>query len=135
MSVLKGGCLCGAIRYEVNSEPLFSGFCHCRDCQRTTGTGHCCYMIFDRADVTMSGAGRGYETRAENGNPSVRYFCETCGSQVYGSGPPDDPRVSIYAGTLDDPSVFQPTDAIFTRSRHEWDRSALVLGECEALPG
>ena len=135
MDAMTGGCLCGAIRYELKAQPLFSGFCHCRDCQRSTGTGHCCYMIFGRADVTMSGAGRGYETRAANGNPSIRYFCETCGSQVYGSGPPDDPRLSIYAGTLDDPSVFQPTDAIFTRSRHEWDRSALVLGECEALPG
>jgi hypothetical protein len=92
-------------------------------------------MIFDREDVAVSGTCRGYETRAENGNPSIRYFCETCGSQIFGSGPPGDPRLSIYAGTLDDPSVFRPTDAIFTRSRHEWDRSALSLEECEALPG
>ncbi|WVT72799.1 GFA family protein [Sinorhizobium chiapasense] len=135
MSVMNGGCLCGAIRYEAKGQPLYSGCCHCRDCQRATGTGHCCYMIFDRADVTISGACRAYEKRAENGNPSIRYFCETCGSQLFGSGPPGDPRLSIYAGTLDDPSVFQPTDAIFTRSRHEWDRSALSLEECEALPG
>ncbi|HEV7316992.1 MAG TPA: GFA family protein [Ensifer sp.] len=135
MGIMKGGCLCGAVRYEAKGMPLFSGFCHCRDCQRATGTGHCCYMIFDRTDVTISGTCRSYEKLAENGNPTIRYFCEICGSQLFGSGPPDDERWSIYAGTLDDLSVFQPTDAIFTRSRHEWDRSVLTLDECEALPG
>lgn len=132
---MKGGCLCGAIRYETRRAPSYSGFCHCRDCQRITGTGHCCYMIFDRSDVIATGSYRSYQTVAANGNISVRHFCGTCGSQIFGSGLPDDGRLTIYAGTLDDLSAFNPTDAIFTRSRPEWDRSAMALEECEALPG
>lgn len=132
---MKGGCLCGAIRYETKRAPSYSGFCHRRDCQRVTGTGHCCYMIFDRSDVIATGDYRSYRTVAANGNISVRHFCDTCGSQIFGSGLPDDGRLTIYAGTLDDLSEFKPTDAIFTRSRPEWDRAAMALQECEALPG
>jgi hypothetical protein len=134
MSGIKGGCLCGAVRYEAKRPPLYSGFCHCRDCQRATGTGHCCYMMFSRADVDVTGELSAFETRAENGNPSIRYFCPTCGSQIFGSGPPDDDRWTVYAGTLDDTSLFEPTNAVFTRSRPHWDRSAHCMDEYETLP-
>jgi hypothetical protein len=132
---MKGGCLCGAVRYETKRLPLHSGFCHCRDCQRVTGTGHCCYMIFSRADVDVSGELRAYGKLAENGNATIRYFCPICGSQIFGSGPPHDDRWTVYAGTLDDASLFEPTDAVFTRSRPPWDRLAIRLDECETLPG
>ncbi|WP_373413611.1 GFA family protein [Ensifer aridi] len=111
MSGMKGGCLCGAVRYEAKRAPLYSGFCHCRDCQRATGTGHCCYMMFSRADVDVTGELRAYEKLAENGNVTIRYFCPTCGSQIFSSGPD---RWTVYAGTLDDMSLFEPTNAVFT---------------------
>ncbi|ASY57672.1 MULTISPECIES: GFA family protein [Sinorhizobium] len=132
---MKGGCLCGAVRYEAKGPPIYSGFCHCRDCQRATGTGHCCYMIFSRADVEFTGELKPYSKFAENGNVTLRHFCVTCGSQIFGSGPLEDDRWTVYAGTLDDPSLFTPTDAVFTRSRQAWDRLAIVLDECETLPG
>ncbi|WEX77073.1 GFA family protein [Sinorhizobium numidicum] len=131
---MKGGCLCGAVRYEAKRAPLYAGFCHCRDCQRVTGTGHSCYIIFSRSDVDFAGELRAYEKFAENGNVTVRHFCAACGSQIFSSGPPDDDRWTIYAGTLDDTSLFEPADAVFTRSRPHWDRLALQLDECETLP-
>ncbi len=134
MSGRKGGCLCGAIRYETKGLPLYSGFCHCRDCQRATGTGHCCYMIFSRVDVHVSGELRAFQKLAENGNITIRHFCPNCGSQIFSSGPPDDDRWTVYAGTLDDTSLFEPTHAVFTRSRPHWDRGAIKLDECETLP-
>lgn len=130
---MKGGCLCGAVRYETKSPPLHSGFCHYRDCQKITGTGHCCYMIFERGDVTVSGVTRTYTMAGRDGD-TIRYFCETCGSQIFGSGPPESPRWSIYAGTLDDPEEFQPTDAVFIRSRRHWDHVKIPVNEHQTLP-
>ncbi|MCZ4091427.1 GFA family protein [Sinorhizobium psoraleae] len=131
MSGMKGGCLCGAVRYEAKGSPIYSGFCHCRDCQRATGTGHCCYMIFSCADVDVTGELRAYEKLAENGNVTIRHFCPTCGSQIFSSGAD---RWTVYAGTLDDMSLFEPTNAVFTRSRPHWDRLAVGLEEYETLP-
>ena len=52
-----GGCACGAIRYSILGEPLFSNHCQCRDCQRESGSGHGSYMTFARAGVTRDGRG------------------------------------------------------------------------------
>ncbi|HVZ30495.1 MAG TPA: GFA family protein, partial [Asticcacaulis sp.] len=51
-----GGCACGAVRYEIAGEPVFSNHCQCRDCQRKSGTGHGSYLTFpDRRAVTLTG--------------------------------------------------------------------------------
>ncbi|MBL0371727.1 GFA family protein [Rhizobium sp. KVB221] len=130
---MKGGCLCGAVRYTTKSEPRFSGFCHCRDCQRATGTGHCCYMIFDRSEVAYTGKIRAYSMIGGSGEETIRYFCETCGSQIFGSGPDSDPRWSIYAGTLDDPSEFAPQNRVNTYVRPWWDHAPLDIPEFEKM--
>ena len=51
-----GGCACGAIRYSIAGEPLFSYHCQCRDCQRESGSGHGSYATFARAGVTVTPA-------------------------------------------------------------------------------
>ena len=132
---MKGGCLCRAVRYETEATPRHQGFCHCRDCQKATGTGHCCYLIFDRNDVEITGKTKSFSVISESGVPTSRHFCETCGSQVFGMGPPEDPRLSIYAGTLDDPELFKPTESIFVRSRRHWDNNSLDMPEYQTLPG
>lgn len=131
---MKGGCLCGAVRYETATKPLYQGFCHCRDCQKATGTGHCCYMIFEIADVTRTGVTKSHTVIADGGLPSRRLFCVECGSIVFGLGTEDDTRMSIYAGTLDDPDAFKPENHIFVRSRRYWDLSGDGLPDYEALP-
>ncbi len=50
-------------------------------------------MIFSRGDVDFSGDLRAYSKFAENGNITIRHFCATCGSQIFGSGPPEDDRL------------------------------------------
>ena len=132
---MKGGCLCGSVRYEASAAPLHSGFCHCRDCQRATGTGHSCYMIFEARDFSHSGELRSYAVVAESGAPSVRHFCPTCGSTVLASGAPGEERWTVFAGTLDDPSEFVPEAAIMTRSRQRWDHVEGELPEFSCMPG
>ena len=132
--MITGGCLCGAVRYEAAGAPLYAGFCHCRDCQRATGTGHSCYMAFLREAVTLRGKTRAYASGPVGGRRGVRHFCPVCGSARVGEPGSAPETINLYAGTLDDPSLFRPTAAIFVRSRPEWDRPAVVLEEFVGHP-
>jgi hypothetical protein len=129
-----GGCLCGAVRYELDGDPIFAGHCHCRDCQKSTGTGHVSVVALPSSAVKMSGKTTAYSVTADSGQVYTRHFCPTCGSLVYGEPAAMPGVMTITAGTLDDSSVFQPQTVIFTRSRPAWDRLDSGLPEFEAMP-
>jgi hypothetical protein len=78
-----GGCACGAIRYEIFGEPVFSNECQCRDCQQESGTGHGSHLTFPRAGVTVTGQARHWDMTADSGNVKTRAFCPDCGAPVY----------------------------------------------------
>ena len=135
-ATMTGGCLCGQVRYEVAGAPAWTAICYCRDCQRASGSGYMPVMGVVRADIRITGETRAYETTAANGGPSTRHFCPTCGSLIFGGveGEPQE-TMSVYVGTLDDPSAFAPKVAIFTRSRQPWDSPIAGATEFEATPG
>ena len=67
-----GGCACGAIRYEIDAEPLLMSDCQCRDCQRISGTGHGSYLSFAGRDkVTLSGEAQCRDATGDSGNVTV----------------------------------------------------------------
>ena len=83
---LTGGCACGAIRYEFAGEPMLSLNCHCRDCQRETGSAYAAIMIVPSADFAVTrGAPRKFELVAERGSIATRWHCGDCGSPLYGA--------------------------------------------------
>jgi hypothetical protein len=53
MAELKGGCLCGAVRYTTTAEPVGSGVCHCRDCQRFTGSAFGALVYVPKETLTI----------------------------------------------------------------------------------
>jgi hypothetical protein len=117
----RGGCRCGAIRYEITAEPMFAGQCQCLDCQHETGGGHASFMAFPADAVKLTGSPRFYEAKADSGNTVGRGFCANCGSPVIGrtSGMPH--MTTISAGSLDDPSAFKPGFVVYTSRGHAWD--------------
>jgi hypothetical protein len=115
-----GGCLCGALRYEASGEPKASGHCYCCDCRKASGSGFIAFMAFPASAVRLTGETRAYESRAANGNTATRNSCPLCHSLVLGGAIGKDSTYNIYAGSLDDPSLFHPTIAVFTRGRPEW---------------
>ena len=129
-----GGCLCGAVRYEIDGEPMFMAHCHCRDCQRATGTGHVSVTGLPRAAVKITGETRAYACNGDSGQPLIRNFCPNCGSLIYSEPTIMQGVINVTAGTLDDPSLFHPQAAIYTRSRPDWDRLQGGLAEFEATP-
>ena len=66
-TIHRGGCRCGAIRYEIAAEPMFAGHCQCLDCQRETGGGHASFMAFPADAVKLTGTPRFYEAKADSG--------------------------------------------------------------------
>ncbi len=132
--MVTGGCLCDAVRYQAEGEPLFAVHCHCRDCQRASGSGYVPVMGMPRAGFTVTGETRGYAREGGSGQMAVRHSCAVCGSLLFGMPEVSPDVVTIYAGSLDDPSVFRPQAVINARSRPPWDVIAGDLPTFESMP-
>lgn len=117
---ITGGCLCGGVRYEARGEPQFSGICCCADCRKASGSSFIPFMGFASDALRFSGKTVQYRSPCFRGGEALRNFCPTCGGLVFGGEAGKDTSHTIYAGSLDDPSIFQPTIAIFTRDRPDW---------------
>lgn len=132
-----GGCACGAIRYECSAEPLLSFNCHCRDCQRASGSAYASILSVPVAAFTLTkGTPKYHRVTGDSGNTLDRGFCPECGSPVvieaqrastYG-------LISLWAASLDDPSWFRPTMDIFVVSAQPWDYMNPALRKLERTP-
>ena len=118
---LTGGCACGAVRYEIAGTPDFSCLSQCRRCQRATGTGHAPGFKIERANLTVTGTLTSHEVEADSGAKVSHQFCPVCGSPVFSSTERFATSCSVYAASLDDPSVFAPEQVIFHDSAQPWD--------------
>ncbi len=70
MTTMSGGCLCGAVRYELSAPALFGGFCHCVDCRKTSSS-HSASMAVPEAALKVTGETRGYSSTGGSGNPVI----------------------------------------------------------------
>ena len=116
-----GQCLCGDIRYSVDVEPAFSGNCHCKDCQRSSGSAFIPAMIFAEKDVVVSGAAKYFESVADSGNKHYRGFCPNCGSQLFAKFSHLPGMLGIKAGSLNDSSRYVPLLDFHVASAAPWD--------------
>lgn len=114
---LKGGCLCGTVRYQIDAGPLVdAGYCHCRLCQRASGAPVMAWLTLpgERFHI-LAGAPVAFRSSPR----AVRRFCGRCGSpltfEVDG-----DPRIDIAATSLDDPTAIAPEYHIWRMSRVPW---------------
>jgi hypothetical protein len=129
-----GGCICGQVRYEINSDAMMSGQCQCRHCQQRSGTGHVSFVVFPKAAMKLTGPIKYHAVKAESGNMSSLGFCPDCGSHITGgtTGFPD--MQAIMVGSLDDPSTFAPQMVAFTKRGHSWDLLDPALPKFPAMP-
>lgn len=118
---LTGGCLCGALRYAFEGEPGAAGWCHCRMCQRSSGTSAQAYVLLPAAGFRYVAGEPAVYASSEHGE---RRFCPVCGSQVEFRDARDAARISLNSGTLDDPSLVPPDRHIWTSSELPWFAAA-----------
>jgi len=117
----KGGCACGAVRYEISGAPVFQNHCQCRDCQQKSGTGHGSYLTFARDGVKLTGAAQHWDIVADSGNVKTRAFCPTCGSPLYLTFKAMPQFMAVHAASLDDPGRFKPQAVTYTSRALAWD--------------
>jgi len=121
MVKVTGGCLCGAIRYEAEGEPMAHAVCFCTDCQKANGGGPTYALIMPRAGFRVTkGEPGSYSIRADSGGNVGRFFCPNCGTMLFSKPASIAHVVPIRAGTLDDPSIYRPNLQIFTASAPPW---------------
>jgi hypothetical protein len=83
-----GGCLCGAVRYECFAAPMRSFKCHCRDCQRTSGSAFLPGMVVPADALKLiRGEPKYYAVTADSGHTVSRGFCPECGRFCLGESP------------------------------------------------
>ena len=121
MTHLTGGCLCGAIRYEISGRPKLAISCHCRDCQYVSGGAPAHAMILLEKDVTITkGTPREHWTTSAKGNRIARLFCETCGTPLFAKNAQHPEYFPVKIGSLDDPSTFHVQANIWVNAAQPW---------------
>ena len=116
----EGGCSCGAVRYRLLSEPLFTHCCHCLSCQRQTGSAFVINLLIETDRVELiAGDPEAVDVPRDDGSSQRVFRCPTCQVAVYSQYGRPEVRF-VRGGTLDEPSQVQPDVHIFTRSKLPW---------------
>jgi hypothetical protein len=116
----EGGCSCGAVRYRLTSDPLFTHCCHCLNCQRQTGSAFVINVLIeaDRVEL-LAGDPQPVDVPRDDGSTQRIFRCPTCQVAVFSEYGRPEVRF-VRAGTLDRPSGIAPDVHIYTRSRLTW---------------
>ncbi len=135
MSTIAGGCACGKIRYEFPSSPIMSVNCHCRDCQRASGSAFAADIIVNAADwKLLCGAPKFFDKKADSGNIVSRGFCSDCGSPLIVTEAVAPDIITINVGSLDDPSWYEPESDWWTKSAQAWDHMNPAIQKFDTQP-
>jgi len=121
-NVLDGGCTCGLVRYRMSSAPLFVHCCHCRWCQRETGSAFVLNALIESERVQLqTGEVEVVDTPSNSGKGQKISRCPKCRIAVWSNyaGAGDALRF-VRVGTLDEPAHCPPDIHIFTASKQPW---------------
>ncbi|OWV70799.1 aldehyde-activating protein [Rhizobium sp. R634] len=109
MKIRTGSCLCGAVAYRVEGEPLRVGLCHCADCRKSSGSAFVFFAVWPRQAFSHSG---------EIATFSGRSFCPICGSRLFCL---QEAAAEIRLGSLDNPPTdLAPDTEIWIKRREPW---------------
>jgi hypothetical protein len=118
---LEGGCACGTVRYRLGSPPMFVHCCHCRDCQRQTGSAFALNALIDADRVLLlSGNAEPIAVPTPSGKPHEIYRCSSCRVALWSIYGGVQKLRFVRVGTLDDAAALKPDVHIYVRSKLPW---------------
>jgi len=113
----EGGCLCGAVRFKAEGEPLNVRICHCRTCQKAMGSPFFARAVFDQRALTVEGD----TGRYPSSEMVDRVFCKTCGTRLFAWR--KNPAVAgVAIAAFDDRNAFAPTEHTWVSDKIDWVR-------------
>ena len=115
-----GGCQCGSLRYVLTAEPVRVVACHCKECQRQSGSAFGLSMLVTRDILTVTGPTKRFTRIADSGNPNTGVFCPECGVRIYHIPAYAQDMFVLKPGTLDDTSWVRPTHFVWMKSAQGW---------------
>ena len=117
--MIRGSCLCGRVRYQIEGAISYASHCHCSQCRKGHGAAFASYAVLPSVALTFT-AGAGEIRTYRASATATRTFCGHCGSNLEwrGSGTPE--RVGIALGTLDEDPGIRPRQHIFVGSKAPW---------------
>ena len=115
---MTGGCLCGAVRFQITAKPLAAYYCHCSMCRKNSGGG----MFMACATVPLEGFAftKGKPAAYESTPGNLRLFCAACGTPLSCQVAEDPKLAEFNLGCLDDPDLIKPEFHAFTSSQVSW---------------
>lgn len=127
-----GGCACGNVRFRLRTPPMFVHCCHCRDCQRQTGSAFVLNALIETSRITlMSGEPEPVPVPTNSGRPHDIYRCPGCRTALWSDYGRRPGLRFVRVGTLDEPAALPPDVHIFTRSKLPW---VALGGSANAAP-
>ncbi len=119
--LLEGGCACNAVRYRLRAPPMFVHCCHCRDCQRQTGSAFVLNALIEADRFTLlSGETAPSAMPTDSGRPHHVHRCTACGTALWSEYGGRSSLRFARVGTLDDPAALTPDVHIYVRSKLPW---------------
>jgi len=116
----QAGCLCGAVRINIDAEPMAARMCWCRLCQYLGGGSGTVNVCFPADKVTTSGVVKWHRNVADSGNHMRRGFCPECGTPLFSIAESRPHLTFVRAGALDDPAILAPQAVIWTGAAPAW---------------
>ncbi len=114
-----GGCTCGRVRFRLNAEPIVTHACHCRQCQRHTGSAFMMNTVVETGALEVL-AGEPASTFFD-GTSHTAWFCRDCGTYVWSHfGGRFGGCRFVRVGVMDTPDAFPPDVQIFTETKQPW---------------
>lgn len=120
MTLLTGGCLCGAVRWESQEPPVTTRICWCRDCQYLGAGSGTVGACFRSAAFKISGTTTDFTSIADSGNRMHRRFCPKCGTPLFSEAEARPHLIFVRVGSFDDPEQASPVMTIWTASAPSW---------------
>jgi hypothetical protein len=115
-----GGCQCGSVRYTLAAEPIRVVACHCKECQRQSGSAFGMSMLVSSDSLTVTGQTKRFTRIADSGNENTGVFCPECGVRIYQVPNYVQGVLVLKPGTLDDTAWLRPNYFVWMKSAQGW---------------
>ena len=113
----EGGCLCGAVRFACEGEPINVRICHCRNCQKAMGSPFYARALYDQRAIKVTGDTGRYPSSER----IDRVFCKNCGTRLF-SWRRNGTAAGVALATFDDRNALTPTEHIWVSEKIAWVR-------------
>lgn len=115
--MLRGGCYCRAIRYEIEGRPIRQTDCHCTICRHTSGAPYLAWVVVSRDSFRWL---QSEPSRLKSSEEGTRSFCPSCGTPLTFESKTTPGEIDVTTCSLDEPEQAPPQDHVYVRSRLSW---------------